>query len=205
MRQNASKRQLESTRESPLVFSLNSLAAMLSSTAHLVCSHCYPSHRANTSRSCLTPRELPSGLKSPTTSSKKVESSARSRTSETSTSSTSSLKRRRPKCEVGSLFSSFQLSLLAEADLSRRCAIPTVENFGIQGPESYVYTSKSGCLDVASIDDKEDFAETLKAMNVVGLSADEQEQIFRCLAMVLWYDLPLRFPPWRDGDKLIFL
>lgn len=61
-----------------------------------------------------------------------------------------------------------------------------LETFGIQGPESYVYTSKSGCLDVASIDDREDFAETLKAMNVVGLSAEEQEQIFRCLAMVLW-------------------
>jgi myosin-1 len=55
---------------------------------------------------------------------------------------------------------------------ARVCSLPVggwvpfrlIENFGIQGPESYVYTSKSGCLDVASIDDKEDFAETLKAM-----------------------------------------
>ena len=35
------------------------------------------------------------------------------------------------------------------------------EKFGIQGPESYLYTNGSGCLDVQGIDDVEDFSETL--------------------------------------------
>lgn len=32
--------------------------------------------------------------------------------------------------------------------------------FGLQGPESYAYTSRSGCLDVPGIDDSKDFADT---------------------------------------------
>ena len=35
------------------------------------------------------------------------------------------------------------------------------EKFGIQGPESYLYTNGSGCLDVQGIDDVNDFSETL--------------------------------------------
>lgn len=58
--------------------------------------------------------------------------------------------------------------------------------FGIQGPESYVYTSKSGCLDVDGIDDIADFKETVQAMKVIGLSQGEQDQIFRMLAAILW-------------------
>ncbi|KAJ7786618.1 P-loop containing nucleoside triphosphate hydrolase protein [Mycena metata] len=38
------------------------------------------------------------------------------------------------------------------------------ESFGLQGPEAYVYTSQSNCLDVADIDDVEDYQETIKAM-----------------------------------------
>jgi myosin-1 len=60
------------------------------------------------------------------------------------------------------------------------------EEFGLQGPESYTYTSRSGCLDVRSISDEADFAETIKAMNVIGLSAAEQNDIFRILAAILW-------------------
>lgn len=60
------------------------------------------------------------------------------------------------------------------------------EMFGIQGPEAYVYTSQSGCLDVPSINDSADFDETIKAMGVVGLSAQEQENIFRCISIILW-------------------
>lgn len=33
--------------------------------------------------------------------------------------------------------------------------------FGLQGPEAYVYTSRSGTLDVASINDVKDWEETL--------------------------------------------
>jgi myosin I len=35
------------------------------------------------------------------------------------------------------------------------------ESFGLQGPEAYAYTSRSGCLDVQDIDDTKDFADTI--------------------------------------------
>lgn len=60
------------------------------------------------------------------------------------------------------------------------------ELFGIQKPETYVYTSRSKCFDVDGIDDVADFQDTLNAMNVIGLSQSEQDDIFRMLATVLW-------------------
>ncbi|GAA5831836.1 hypothetical protein JCM3766R1_000120 [Sporobolomyces carnicolor] len=60
------------------------------------------------------------------------------------------------------------------------------EAYGLQGPESYAYTSKSGCLEVPGIDDTFDWAETLKAMSIVGLTQGEQDSILRMLAGILW-------------------
>ncbi|KAJ4485765.1 P-loop containing nucleoside triphosphate hydrolase protein [Lentinula aciculospora] len=58
--------------------------------------------------------------------------------------------------------------------------------FGLQGPEAYAYTSLSNCLDVQDIDDNKDFAETMNAMRIIGLSDHEQSDIFRMLATILW-------------------
>ncbi|KAI8323817.1 hypothetical protein GQ54DRAFT_332221 [Martensiomyces pterosporus] len=58
--------------------------------------------------------------------------------------------------------------------------------FGISGPESYLYTSASGCLDVPNIDDVKDYADTLKAMDVIGITREEQAGIHRMLATILW-------------------
>lgn len=58
--------------------------------------------------------------------------------------------------------------------------------FGVQLPEQYVYTSASKCTSVDTIDDVKDFQDTIKAMQVIGLSQDEQDQIFRMLASILW-------------------
>lgn len=60
------------------------------------------------------------------------------------------------------------------------------QNFGVLQPDQYVYTSASGCTSVDTIDDLDDFKETLKAMDVIGLSQDEQDQIFRMLSAILW-------------------
>ncbi|EMC94973.1 hypothetical protein BAUCODRAFT_73113 [Baudoinia panamericana UAMH 10762] len=59
-------------------------------------------------------------------------------------------------------------------------------DFGIQQPSTYAYTSKSKCYDVAGIDDVADFKDTLNAMKVIGMTQQEQDQIFRMLAAVLW-------------------
>ena len=58
--------------------------------------------------------------------------------------------------------------------------------FGVQEPTTYLYTSKSKCMDVPGIDDHADFADTLNAMKIIGLSKAEQDNIFRVLALILW-------------------
>ena len=44
------------------------------------------------------------------------------------------------------------------------------QTFGVQPPQSYVYTSKSKCYDVQGIDDHGDFKDTINAMKVIGMS-----------------------------------
>ncbi|KAI8097112.1 P-loop containing nucleoside triphosphate hydrolase protein [Halteromyces radiatus] len=60
------------------------------------------------------------------------------------------------------------------------------EQFGLQGPESFLYTSKSNCLNVDGIDDIKDYQETVNAMGIIGLQKSEQDCIFQILASILW-------------------
>lgn len=60
------------------------------------------------------------------------------------------------------------------------------ETFGIQQPQSYVYTSKSKCLDVPGIDDLAEFQDTLNAMKIIGMHQSEQDNTFRILSAILW-------------------
>ena len=60
------------------------------------------------------------------------------------------------------------------------------EIFGVQQPQSYLYTSRSKCFDVPGIDDAADFKETMDAMKIIGLAKAEQDNIFRILAAILW-------------------
>ncbi|THV07471.1 hypothetical protein K435DRAFT_833368 [Dendrothele bispora CBS 962.96] len=60
------------------------------------------------------------------------------------------------------------------------------EMFGLQGPEAYAYTSLSNCLEVQDISDEKDYSDTIRAMQVIGLSEHEQSEIFRMLAVILW-------------------
>lgn len=69
---------------------------------------------------------------------------------------------------------------------TKHCPPQYQQQFGIQGPETYVYTSAAKCITVDGIDDGKDFKDTLNAMNVIGLSQDEQDNIFRMLALILW-------------------
>lgn len=64
--------------------------------------------------------------------------------------------------------------------------ILNLDLFGIQQPQSYVYTSRSKCFDVAGIDDASDFQETLEAMRIIGMTKEEQDNVFRMLAAILW-------------------
>ncbi|EKM61602.1 uncharacterized protein PHACADRAFT_248292 [Phanerochaete carnosa HHB-10118-sp] len=73
------------------------------------------------------------------------------------------------------------------------------EVFGIQTPEAYAYTSISNCLEVAGIDDVKDFDETLRAMQIIGLTDQEQSEIFRMLAVILWLG-NVQFAEKDDGN-----
>ncbi|KAL4253614.1 Myosin-1 [Abortiporus biennis] len=76
------------------------------------------------------------------------------------------------------------------------------EAYGIQTPDAYAYTSLSNCLDVAGIDDEKDFSDTIKAMQVVGLSDSEQSEIFRMLAIILWLG-NVQYSEMDDGNSQI--
>ena len=76
------------------------------------------------------------------------------------------------------------------------------EAYGLQGPEAYAYTSRSNCLTVPGIDDVSDWGETLQAMNVIGITAGEQDDIFRSLATILWLG-NVEFKEGDDGNAYI--
>ncbi|PWN91742.1 putative myosin I [Acaromyces ingoldii] len=70
--------------------------------------------------------------------------------------------------------------------LSKAATPEMREAFGLQEPSAYAYTANSKCLDVDGINDYDDFSETIKAMGIIGLSGEEQNEIFRMLAAILW-------------------
>ncbi|KAJ1672098.1 class II myosin, partial [Coemansia sp. RSA 25] len=76
------------------------------------------------------------------------------------------------------------------------------DQYGISGPESYLYTSAAGCLDVPNIDDSRDYADTLKAMSVIGISSTEQDGIHRMLATILWLG-NVQFIENNEGNSAI--
>lgn len=69
---------------------------------------------------------------------------------------------------------------------TKHCPPQYKETFGIQGPETYIYTSASKCVNVDGVNDAKDFQDTLLAMQTIGISSLEQDSIFRMLALILW-------------------
>lgn len=86
--------------------------------------------------------------------------------------------------------------------LTKGASAAQKEAYGLQGPDAYAYTSLSGCLTVPGIDDVADWSETLGAMNVIGISGQEQEDIIRNLATVLWLG-NVKFVENGDGNSEI--
>jgi myosin-1 len=72
------------------------------------------------------------------------------------------------------------------------------DQFGVQEPDKYVYTSRSKCFNVDGIDDLAEYRDTLNAMKIIGLSQAEQDEIFRMLAAILWTG-NIQFREDKDG------
>jgi myosin-1 len=58
-------------------------------------------------------------------------------------------------------------------------------NLGLTTPEDFFVLNKTGCYTVEGVDDAAECADTLNAMNVVGLTSAEQQSIFLLLAAIL--------------------
>ncbi|WZZ84061.1 hypothetical protein YC2023_104633 [Brassica napus] len=60
-----------------------------------------------------------------------------------------------------------------------------VKKFKLGDPKTYHYLNQSKCLALESINDAEEYHATRKAMDVVGISSEEQDAIFRVVASIL--------------------
>ncbi|CAI0387787.1 unnamed protein product [Linum tenue] len=67
------------------------------------------------------------------------------------------------------------------------CASPPEERekFKLGSPSSYHYLNQSDCYELAGVNDTEEYLATRRAMDVVGLSEDDQDSIFKVVAAVL--------------------
>ncbi|KAF5953341.1 hypothetical protein HYC85_006197 [Camellia sinensis] len=67
------------------------------------------------------------------------------------------------------------------------CAAPPedVKKFKLGDPKTYHYLNQTNCYEVANVDDAREYLETRNAMDIVGISQDEQDAIFRVVAAIL--------------------
>lgn len=67
------------------------------------------------------------------------------------------------------------------------CAAPPedVERYKLGKPSTFHYLNQSNCYELHGVDESEEYLATRRAMNVVGISSDEQDAIFRVVAAVL--------------------
>ncbi|XP_050215597.1 myosin-17-like isoform X2 [Mercurialis annua] len=67
------------------------------------------------------------------------------------------------------------------------CAAPPEERekYKLDSPKSFHYLNQSNCYELDGVNDAEEYLATRRAMDVVGISEEEQEAIFRVVAAVL--------------------
>ncbi|XP_059660209.1 myosin-6-like [Cornus florida] len=67
------------------------------------------------------------------------------------------------------------------------CAAPPedVQRFKLGNPRSFHYLNQSNCYELDGIDDSKEYIATRRAMDVVGISTEEQDAIFRVVAAIL--------------------
>eukprot|EP01137_Pigoraptor_chileana_P013366 Opistho-2@66794 len=60
------------------------------------------------------------------------------------------------------------------------------DSFSIQSAADYVYLSQANCLTVDGIDDVSEWADTSRALDVIGVTPQEKYDLFRLLSGILW-------------------
>ncbi|XP_057468174.1 myosin-17-like, partial [Actinidia eriantha] len=69
----------------------------------------------------------------------------------------------------------------------RLCAAPpeVQEKYNLGSPKSFHYLKQSDCYELDGVNDADEYLATRKAMDIIGISEDEQEAIFRVVAAIL--------------------
>ncbi|RWW20373.1 hypothetical protein BHE74_00024217 [Ensete ventricosum] len=67
------------------------------------------------------------------------------------------------------------------------CAAPAedIQRYKLGNPRTFHYLNQSNCYELDGVDDSKEYLETKKAMDIIGISTDEQEAIFRVVAAIL--------------------
>ncbi|OVA16401.1 IQ motif [Macleaya cordata] len=67
------------------------------------------------------------------------------------------------------------------------CAAPPedVKKYKLDNPRNFHYLNQTSCYEVANVDDAREYLETRNAMDIVGISQEEQDAIFRVVAAIL--------------------
>ncbi|KAK1397940.1 Myosin-6 like [Heracleum sosnowskyi] len=67
------------------------------------------------------------------------------------------------------------------------CAAPqeVLQRYKVENPRTFHYLNQSDCYDIDGLDESDAYERTKRAMDVVGISYEEQEAIFRVLAAIL--------------------
>ncbi|CAN4102059.1 unnamed protein product [Withania somnifera] len=67
------------------------------------------------------------------------------------------------------------------------CAAPTkdIQRYKLDNPRSFHYLNQSNCYQLDGVDDSKEYLATRRAMDVVGISLEEQDAIFRVVAAIL--------------------
>ncbi|KAL0662969.1 hypothetical protein Bca4012_099806 [Brassica carinata] len=75
-----------------------------------------------------------------------------------------------------------------------------VERFKLGDPKSFRYLNQSSCFELDGVNDAEEYLATRKAMDVVGISEQEQDAIFRVVAAILHLG-NIEFCKGEDADS----
>ncbi|WVZ73148.1 hypothetical protein U9M48_021492 [Paspalum notatum var. saurae] len=67
------------------------------------------------------------------------------------------------------------------------CAAPPEERerYKLGDPRTFHYLNQSNCIKLEGLDESKEYLETRKAMDIIGISSEEQEAIFRVVAAIL--------------------
>ncbi|KAL2463486.1 Myosin-6 [Forsythia ovata] len=67
------------------------------------------------------------------------------------------------------------------------CAAPQedIEKYKLENPRTFHYLNQTNCYELDGVDDSKEYLSTRRAMEVVGISSDEQDAIFRVVAAIL--------------------